>query len=89
MPAMTKIKLALQYLKQAGVSGIHSFELNQLLHTDRAAARIQDLKDQGYEIVSRNERMGRSWGVRYFLNYQEERKPEYRFDPGRQVYISL
>lgn len=87
---MTKTNLALQYLKQAGLAGAHSFDLNQLLHTDRAAARIQDLKDQGYSIASRIERRGHSWGKRYYLIGKPApfgQVAEYRFDPGRQVFV--
>lgn len=84
---MTKTKLALLFLKQAGSAGVHSFDLNRLIGTTRCAARVQDLKDQGYDITSVFERKGRSWGVRYFLRSKEEYKPSYKFDPGRQVFV--
>lgn len=89
-PAMTHTKLALYYLKEAGLTGIHSFDLNRLIGSTRAAARIQDLKDQGYSIASRLERRGRSWGKRYFFigkANQTKRVAEYKFDPGRQVFV--
>lgn len=87
---MTKTNLALQYLKQAGLSGVHSFDLNNLVGTTRAAARIRDLKDKGYSIASRLERRGRSWGKRYYFIGKPAplgQVAEYRFDPGRQVFV--
>lgn len=89
MSAHTKTKQALTYLRQAGNKGIHSLHLNALLVSNRSAARVQDLKDQGYQITATPERMGHAWGVRYVLvgSPEEEKKPEYRFDAGRQVFV--
>ncbi len=64
----TDTQKVLDILKDRGEKGIHSFHLNQLVGTTRAAARIQDLKDQGYSIYSKPERMGDSVGCRYFLS---------------------
>ncbi len=86
MPSNTQTTRALHFLRQAGRSGVHSFELNKLIRSTRAAARIDDLKRLGYEIASHHERLGRSWGVRYVLRV-EEKKPAYEFDPRRQVFV--
>lgn len=58
---------ALKALQLAGAKGMHSFHLNHFIGTTRAAARIQDLKDMGYNITSKRERMGNTWGCRYYL----------------------
>ena len=63
----TKTQRTLEILKQSGDKGIHSFILNNLIGSTRSAARIQDLKDQGYSITSVFEKMNGSLGVRYFL----------------------
>lgn len=47
---------------------MHSFDLNHLVGTTRIAARILDLKAQGYGITSIPEKRGDSHGCRYFLN---------------------
>ncbi len=85
MPTNTQTTRALHYLRQAGSSGIHSFDLNKLVGTTRIAARINDLKHLGYNITSVHERKGRSWGVRYVLRVHK--KLAYEFDAERQVFV--
>ena len=70
-------------LKKVGDKGIHSFELNRLIGSTRAAARINDLKHEGYQIDTKHEKVGNAWGVRYFLrkSVKEEIKPfKWEFD---------
>lgn len=57
----------LKLLEQAGEKGIHSFDLGNRV-TPRAAARINDLKNDGYQIEARSEKKGSAYGVRYFLD---------------------
>jgi hypothetical protein len=68
MKINTDTQKCLEALQRAGSEGVHSFHLNQIIGTTRAAARCQDLKDQGYNITSQWEKMGNSTGVRYFLH---------------------
>ena len=68
MKINTDRQKCLEALQRAGSQGVHSFHLNQIIGTTRAAARCQDLKDQGYNITSQWEKMGNSTGVRYFLH---------------------
>jgi len=82
----TDVDKTLQALRKAGSKGIHSFELNYIVGTTRSAARIQDLKDKGYRISSKPEKLGDSWGVRYSIEGDTEKKPNLIFDPDRQVY---
>lgn len=83
----------LKILQRVGLYGIHSFHLNQEIGTTRCAARIQDLKDKGYDITSTPEKLGDAVGVRYFLNKtpatQEKQKKEIRgyFDNERNCYV--
>ncbi len=65
---MTDCEKALMYLKQSGTTGVHSFDLNQLIGSTRSAARVNDLKAKGYKIASKREKRGDSYGVRYFLS---------------------
>lgn len=64
---MTNTEKVLKILRECGEKGCHSFELNQKVGTTRSAARIVDLKKQGYNILSKPERLGEALGVRYFL----------------------
>lgn len=64
---MTKKNVILRALRDAGSEGIHSFHLNHIARTTRTAARINDLKKEGYNITSILEKMGDSYGKRYFL----------------------
>lgn len=73
----------LKILQRVGLYGIHSFHLNQEIGTTRCAARIQDLKDKGYNITSTSERLGDAVGVRYFLQsspVKEEKKKPIRYE---------
>jgi len=56
----------LYQLKQAGKDGVHGFELSGSGGW-RYAARIYDLKRMGYTILSCREKMGETWGSRYYL----------------------
>lgn len=82
----TDIQKCLEILKRVDDKGVHSFLLNQELGTTRSAARINDLKNLGYSIISKKEKLGNSWGCRYFLSSPIENKPKYIFDAERQVY---
>jgi len=66
MKKPTHKQRVLKLLKEAGETGVHSFELARKI-SFRAAARINDLKRDGHEITSRQEKRGDSYGVRYFL----------------------
>ena len=72
---MTDVKKTLEILRNAGASGVHSFDLNRLVGTTRSAARIDDLKKLGYVITSKPEKMGDSRGVRYYL-FENKKKVE-------------
>ncbi len=63
----TDTERTLEALQLAGMYGVHSFELNHIVGTIRAAARVNDLKRLGYIITSQPETMGDARGVRYFL----------------------
>lgn len=92
---MTDTELTLQALQNAGETGVHSFELNRIVGTIRAAARVNDLKKLGYVISSRPETLGFARGVRYFLKSAPANpnikvppiKPRLEFDRDRQIYI--
>lgn len=79
----------LQLLQTRGSRGLHSFEIVQLVHTIRGAARILDLKKLGHKITSIPERMGNSVGCRYFLNHFPDvgKKIEYRFEGNKAIPI--
>lgn len=70
----THTQRTLELLKEAGDKGVHSFTLNYKVGTTRSAARINDLKRQGYNITSIIEKMGDSTGVRYFLLPQDSKQ---------------
>lgn len=72
----TDVQKTLQLLTEAGSSGMHSFDLNKLVGTTRIAARVNDLKAQGYEITSIYEKRGDSHGCRYFLISSSSVKPQ-------------
>ena len=67
MGKITDAERTLQILRERGSEGIHSFHLNHLVGTIRAAARVNELKRAGYNIISKPERMNGKVGVRYFL----------------------
>ena len=64
---MTDKQRVLKILEQASDKGIHSFDLMKLANTPRVAARVRDLKEEGYDIASEPEKMGDSVGTRYTL----------------------
>lgn len=77
-------KKTLEALKRAGKHGVHSFELNRIVGTTRAAARVNDLIKLGYKISNGNghkELMGTAFGVRYTLEEEvTETKERWEFD---------
>ena len=91
MDMLTDNEKALRALRQAGKDGIHSFALNKIIGTTRAAARINDLKKRGHTIASQPELLGHARGARYFLvsSPMEKQKPQYAFDASRQVFVQL
>ncbi len=79
--------MTLKLLQERGNNGIHSFELMSTVGTNRAAARIRDLRKLGYIIDSKYEKRGDSHGVRYTLAAQQNIKQKvYKFDRERNVY---
>lgn len=74
---MTDKTKILEILRESGESGIHSFDLVRQAGTFRAAARIDDLKREGFIINTKSEKKGNSYGVRYFLI---ENKPVYKYE---------
>lgn len=83
----TDVQKTLKALRSAGNTGIHSFQLNNIVGTTRSAARINDLKKLGYIINSKKHvKMGNSWGAVYTLatepveNNQEKTKKYYIFN---------
>lgn len=91
----TDVQKTLELLQQAGDKGIHSFDLNRLVGTTRSAARIQDLKNLGYDIEAFPETIGTSRGVRYFLTDSpkeqiiERKIIRYEIDKVRNVAIPV
>lgn len=65
-PRLTKKQLILHKLMGAGDEGVHSFDL---VHVGgfRYSARVNDLKKQGFNILSVPEKKGTAVGCRYFL----------------------
>ena len=57
---------ALRALRYAGQDGIHSFKMTRIAGL-RCAARIEELRKQGHNIISKHEKMGDAYGVRYVL----------------------
>lgn len=88
---LTDNEMALRALREAGRNGVHSFVLNKIIGTTRAAARINDLKKRGYQIASQPQLLGNARGSRYFLlaSPMEKQKPQYAFDASRQVFVQL
>ena len=84
----TDCEKIIELLRKAGKNGMHSFDLNNIVGTTRTAARINDIKKQGYKITSQYEKKGRSLGVRYFLNEKPKMQPRWVFEDGvaRQAY---
>lgn len=85
-------------LQQSGEAGIHSFELGKIVGTIRIAARIEELRKQGHNILSVAERMGDAIGVRYYLvtdskpELQEEKQPRrfrYEFVGNMAVKVAV
>lgn len=62
----------LEILRRVGVMGIHSFDLIKETGTWKSPARISDLRKEGYNITSDQEKKGNSWGVRYRLHEEDQ-----------------
>lgn len=62
----SKRQRVLEMLQAVGSEGIHSFELHNIGGW-RYAARIGDLKKEGYDIWSVKEKRGDAVGCPYFL----------------------
>lgn len=97
MKTTTDTEKCLQALISSGATGVHSFDMNAIIGTTRAAARINDLKAQGYVITSVYEKRGDSHGCRYFLTSssqplkinskkQVKEKTVYTFNEETQTY---
>ena len=72
---MTQSTLILAMLRDAGERGIHSFELLEA-HMPRAAARVSELRAQGFDITAEHERFrGEAHGVRYRLHERQPAPP--------------
>ncbi len=52
---------------QSHENGVHSFTLIRDQWILRASERIRELKAEGWNITSKPEKMGKSYGVRYRL----------------------
>lgn len=62
----TQKERVMELLENRGQEGIHSFEIiRQISH--KAPARICELRKEGYNITSKTEKLGDSYGVRYTL----------------------
>lgn len=92
MKTNNDVRKTLETLQQSGKAGVHSFDLNHIVGTTRAAARIQDLKELGYTITAISEVKNGCRGVRYFLGSsptptkQTSQKPiRWVFDTERNV----
>lgn len=68
----TKLYKTLQALQKAGFYGMHSFPLMKEVGTTRVAARVNDLKKQGYIIESKRETLYGVEGCRYYLKGKRE-----------------
>lgn len=54
-------------LRDAGRSGVHSHDCRTQLRIGDPAKRAGELREAGYDVVSKLERRGNAHGVRYFL----------------------
>lgn len=76
----------LAILKDRNDNGIHSFELMDLVKSNRVAARINELREEGYSILSTPEKRGDSVGTRYYLteiledSVKTSKAPQYKFE---------
>lgn len=65
---MTQKELILRALQDAGPFGLTSMEILDLCGPARAAARVQELRDEGHNIETRRERTAKNAVVaRYVL----------------------
>lgn len=73
-PKPTQKEIVLKMLEEAGDKGIHSFQFMQI-QLPRVAARICELRAEGYEISSEHELLyGSATGVRYRLQGGDARE---------------
>lgn len=86
---MSDVKKTLEILRTYGSKGVHSFVLNKLVGTIRSPARIDDLKKQGYSIVSKREEMDGAVGCRYFLNDTQTKKRKVIFNKDGTCTVNM
>lgn len=55
------------HLLEEHPEGVHSFTLIRDHWILRASERVRELRDQGHNIISTPEKMGKAYGVRYTL----------------------
>lgn len=67
----TQRQRVLARLKQAGIAGVHSFDLIDTI-SPRVAARVQELRQEGHQIMASREKRGKAWGVRYTLGTERQ-----------------
>lgn len=88
---MTDTELALQALRNAGSRGVHSFDMNKIIGTDRASARVGDLKNAGHSISRVTEKRNGSLGCRWFLvaeaQHPIERQGHWDFSTGNARWV--
>ena len=80
----TDVKKTLRTLIEAGSRGVHSFDLGNMIGTIRIAARVCDLRKQGYKITSKTETKGNARGVRYTL-LNPPQQTQYRYEGGMAI----
>lgn len=68
MERKSQCKTILNYLQQG--NSLTQIEATEMWHITRLAARVSDLRDRGYDIVS--EKVGKGFGsyVKYHLAYE-------------------
>lgn len=76
MKINTDRQKCLQALQDAGSKGVHSFNLGHIVGSIRVAARIRELREEGYTITSKFETLGNATGVRYTLHSAPLQKKE-------------
>ncbi len=65
---MSQANRILKYLEEHP-EGLHSFIAIRDMWILRVSERIRELKATGHHIISVPEKMGRTYGVRYILEY--------------------
>lgn len=82
---LTQKEIVLKMLEEAGDKGVHSFQFMQL-QLPRVAARVCELRAEGYEISSEHELLhGSATGVRYRLQGGDAHATRLLQKPGSHV----